>query len=340
MSYAIHNFVTKASLVSFMDFFSRIEVERLGSAHTSAGELVYVPRKIIQVPIQWCSRDKWFEIYNSSSARKAMDPAIREKNPVEVQWILPRICVYMNGIMYDPARKLGKTQTINDFPGDTPLDRTRQYAPSPYNLDVEVAVVSKTLDDNLQIMEQILPYFSPEMSINVNLVPGQTSSSIPIVMNGILTDIPMDLNENDERFFTFTYNFSIKTNFYPRKKYQTNLIPYTGSYSAVSNIINISSTGAGIVPGMAVFGDGIGPNTFVLSYNGSGGVVISTNTSASGSNVTVSFGTNRATTHVTTHLGMGKDYVQIDQEWLAQLQKIEERFTEYEANAQNPNPFV
>lgn len=340
MSYPAHNFITKATLVSFMDWFSRIEVERLGSAWTTDGEQVYVPRKVIQVPIQWATRDKWFEIYNSSSARKSMDPAIREKNPVEVAWILPRICVYMNGIMYDSMRKLTKTQQLRpDFPGDTLYDRTKQYTPSPYNLDVDVAVVSKTLDDNLQIMEQIIPYFAPEMNINVNLVPGSVSSSIPIVLNGIITDIPMDLGENDERFVTFTYNFSIKTSFYPRKHIQTHLIPFVGTYSAVSNVISVPSS-AGIIPGMPVFGEGIGPNTFVLSFDASGNVLISTHTSASGSNVIVNFGTNRAITHVQTKLHMGKDYVQIDQTWLEQLNAIEEKFSEFEANASIPNPFL
>ena len=69
-----------------MDFFSRVKIEKYGSV-TVSGDEAYISRKIIPVPIQWATREKWVELLRSSSSRRVMDPAIREKNPVEMQWI-------------------------------------------------------------------------------------------------------------------------------------------------------------------------------------------------------------------------------------------------------------
>lgn len=343
MSVSIHNFTTKAIHVAFMDFFSRIYVERLGSAVTTAGENIYVPRKVIQIPVQFASRDKWFNIYHSSSSRKAMDPSIRDEVPVEMQWILPRISVYMNGILYDPSRKLQKTQKVNNFPGDSNSDITRQYTPAPYSIDIEATVITRTLDDQFQIMEQILPFFSPDMSINVKLVPGSVAESVPIVLNGVTTDIPLDYGENDERFITFSYNFYAKTNYYPPKKYQSNLYNlYDCWYYANSNIINVPVTADPnvLIPGTAVFGVGIGPNTFIESYDGSGHLTINTYTSIEQIPATIQLGVNRTILSVRTDLHMDTRYVQIQHDWLEHLQAIQEKFEEYESNASNPNPWI
>lgn len=269
---------SKIIITSFMSWFSHITVMKYGDAISTDSELVYIARKVIPVPIQWCAREKWLEVYRSSSARKAMDPAIRDKNPIEMQWILPRISVSMNGIMYDQARKLIKTQTVPKFTGDNKLEATKQYTPSPFNFDLEVTVITKTLDDNLQIMEQIIPYFSPEMSINVKLVPGMDSESVPIVLNGITNDIPVDLSETEERLFTFSYNFTVKTNLYPKKKY-SNTKQIIGSGASGNNVLVITGDPEilGIIPGTAISGFGVPTGTIILEVIDPSTLILSNN---------------------------------------------------------------
>ncbi|NCP97690.1 hypothetical protein GW796_05545 [archaeon] len=413
---SVDNFITKSILTGFMDWFTKISVIRYSDAITSLDNHVYISRKVIPVPVQWATYDKWFAIYNSSSARKSMDPTFRAKNPVEMQWILPRISVYMNGVMYDNTRKLIKTQKVPNFPNDSNTQRTRQYTPAPFNFDVDVAVITKTLDDSFQIMEQIIPFFSPDLSINVKTVPGMESESIPIVLNGVIPDIPTDISEEEERFFTFTYGFTIKANLYPKKKYSntkqilingisgtneviidgnaeilgvtpgtlisgTNIPPETivlsvndpstlvlsqiitndiidgianisggniissidineCNFDAISNIITVPvSASDKLIPGMYVFGPGIGLNTYIESINNNT-ITITSHTVSAGVNVKLYFGSNSTINHVTSNLYMGKDYIQIDQEWIEYLQKIDEKFNEYEANANTPNPFL
>ena len=42
--------------------------------------------------------------------------------------------------------------------------------PIPYNVNFELAILSKNQDDALQILEQILPHFQPSFNITMNLV--------------------------------------------------------------------------------------------------------------------------------------------------------------------------
>jgi hypothetical protein len=224
MNYYGHQFITRNIIVSFMDFFSRIQLEKYGTI-TVSGDQAFISRRILPVPIQWSTREKWVEILRSSSARKAMDPAIREKNPIEMQWVLPRISVNMSGITYDPTRKLAKSQEVGQYLKTAGVDsRTPIYTPTPYNISLEITTISRHLDDNLQIMEQIIPYFSPGMNLNVFLYPDRKSESIPIILNSITTDNPIDLPENDERLFTNTYSFTVKANYYSIPRSDQNII--------------------------------------------------------------------------------------------------------------------
>lgn len=209
----VHENVTRNCLVALMEFFTRFQVERFGSVIQGLNGS-YIARKVIRPPIQFAARDKWLEIYRSSSARKAMDPAIREKNPVELQWILPRISFHLAGTTYDASRRLSKTQTIRSNENMSTYSGVNAFTPAPYNLELEVSVISKTLDDQLQLMEQIIPFFSPTLNLDVRLFANRPAESVPFVLSTIIQDIPTDITENDDRFFTFTYSFIIKLNYY------------------------------------------------------------------------------------------------------------------------------
>lgn len=209
--------VTRGISVALMDFFSRISIEKFQTVSVS-GDSIFAQRKIVPVPIQWATREKFVEIIRSSSARKSMNPVDRERNPVEMQWILPRISCNLTGITYDPARKLIKTQQIDSIPNAEGTNRNATYSPAPYNLEFEIATISRSLDENLQIMEQILPYFSPTMSMTLKLYADKEPLSIPFTLNSVSIDNPIDIPEFEERVFINVYNFSVKVDYYMQKR--------------------------------------------------------------------------------------------------------------------------
>ena len=224
--------VTRAISTTLMDFFSRFSIEKFQTI-TVSGDYVFAQRKVIPVPVQWATREKWVEIVRSSSSRKAMDPSIRDKNPIEMQWILPRISCNLTGVLYDPTRRLTKTQQVLTT-SSTDTTRSATYTPSPYNLTYEIATISRYIDENLQLMEQILPYFSPTLSLTLNLYPDKEPESIPIVLESITMDNPTDIPEFEERIFTNIYTFTVKLNYYMPTKVQ-NLIDNINTNLVVGN---------------------------------------------------------------------------------------------------------
>lgn len=233
--------ITRMVATAFMDFFSRVSIEKFKTISVS-GDDFFAQRKIIPVPIQWATREKWVEIVRSSSSRKAMDPSIHNQNPVEMQWILPRISCNLNSTTYDASRRLIKTQVVPDYANTTANTKGKTYTPTPYNLEFEICTIARHLDDNLQIMEQILPYFSPTMNLSLNLYDGKETESIPITLNSVSMDNPTDIPENDERIFTNVYSFTVKINYYMMKKIQGFITTISVNMQNGDQIVKIDKT--------------------------------------------------------------------------------------------------
>lgn len=210
MEYFGHNNTTRKLLVSIMDFLSRIEIEKY------KWESTFSHRRNYKVPVCYISREKALQIYSSSSARKTMPPEASDA-PVEMQWILPRIAVNLTGIVYDTDRHVNK---INKVP--TGVSESVN-APVPYNLEIEVTSISKTADDAFQIMEQIVPYFTPGLSLDVKIY-NDMPESIPFVLNNVNFDFPTEVDEISERLYTVNYYFTLRANYYLQKKAQVGRI--------------------------------------------------------------------------------------------------------------------
>jgi hypothetical protein len=221
MSFQGHPNITRRLLTAFMEFFTYVELERYSSSFTQ--------RKLQKVPIQYCATDKWFQIYNSSSARKQMN---MDNNiaPVEMQWVLPRLSVNLMNIVYDTERHLNKGIKLPSA-NDTAGQRSTVYAPVPYNLEIELSAIAKNIDDIFQIMEQIIPYFSPTMSIDVKITDDITDS-VAVGLNSVSFDFPQEVNESEERLFIVTYGFTMRGNYYFDK--QTGKI-ITTTFNNLSN---------------------------------------------------------------------------------------------------------
>lgn len=211
-----NNNISQLAITAFMDWFSKLSIEKYQTVSVS-GDDVYVQRKVIPVPCQWATREKFVEIMRSSSARRAMDSNLN--NTVEMQWILPRISVNLDALTYDSARRLVKTQQIDNI-SNSVNSKSSVYSPAPYNLNLEVSTISRNIDENFQLMEQIIPYFSPAMSLNLKIQPNGVPESIPIVLNSVSIDNPIDIPENDERIFTNSYSFTMKLNYFTPNKTQ------------------------------------------------------------------------------------------------------------------------
>jgi len=117
------------------------------------------------------------------------------------------------GLTYDPGRKVTTTQKIvvQNPDSDTP-DEKKSYMPVPYNMQFELAIMTKLNDDALQIVEQILPYFQPSYNLTVNLVGSiNEKRDIPIILENVTMQDDYEGDFESRRVLLYTLRFTAKT---------------------------------------------------------------------------------------------------------------------------------
>jgi len=72
------------------------------------------------------------------------------------------------------------------------------------------------MEDGLQIIEQILPYFTPEFNITINATDIFQKVDIPIVYQSTQMSDDFEGSFEDKRVLTFTINFVAKSYIYGR----------------------------------------------------------------------------------------------------------------------------
>ena len=84
--------------------------------------------------------------------------------------------------------------------------------PVPYNLEIELAIMSKSQDDGLQILEQILPNFHPSMNVSIEVIDTtKEERDIAIVLNGVGYQDDYEGDFTQRRTLLWTLNFTVKT---------------------------------------------------------------------------------------------------------------------------------
>ena len=132
--------------------------------------------EFIKVPLAYGPRQKWI-------ARLQQRPDL-STNVTAVS--LPRMGFELTSIDYDSTRKVTKKTQYKQAHASNPLQMQYQYAPAPYDLGFSLSVLVKNKDDGLQIIEQILPYFTPDYTVTVNTVPDMGDKrDVPIILNSV-----------------------------------------------------------------------------------------------------------------------------------------------------------
>jgi len=108
-----------------------------------------------------------------------------------VQKTLPRMSFDFEGPVYDPTRQLNTTQKINMPSATGSTLRTQMYQPIPYNFMFNLSVYSNRVEDGLQMMEQILPYFAPSYNLVIKMIDENgalVTQDVPISISNVVKD--------------------------------------------------------------------------------------------------------------------------------------------------------
>ena len=102
----------------------------------------------------------------------------------------PRIGYELEAIEYAPQRKTASPRKIRVT---GPNGDEFMYAATPYLLSFALSVWCKGLDEAYQIVEQILPFFTPEYNVTIRPLDGSDLElNIPVVLTSI---VPSDTYE-------------------------------------------------------------------------------------------------------------------------------------------------
>ena len=188
--------IIRKSIVAFGRLFSDIYIDRK-QGDSVGGATV----QRVQVPLAYAPKEKWI-------VRLDGDPNL-ENN---VYTTLPRMSFEINGYRYDATRKTNRMQQVKSGSG---TNQSAVYTPVPYTLELSLYILTKTQEDGLQIIEQILPTFTPEYTLTINTIPDMgIQSDVPIILNSVQVEDNYDGAFQDRRFVTHTLNFEMKLNLY------------------------------------------------------------------------------------------------------------------------------
>lgn len=189
--------IIRKTIVGFGSLFSSIYIDRKQGDSVNGTTI-----QRVQVPLAYAPKEKWLVRIDS-------DPNLENNTYVT----LPRMSFEITGYSYDSTRKTNRMQKITCGVGTTSMNTL--YTPVPYNIDISLYVLTKTQEDGLQIIEQILPTFTPEYTLAIKTVEDMNLVlDVPVILNSISVQDDYDGDFQTRRFVTHTLNFTLKTNLF------------------------------------------------------------------------------------------------------------------------------
>jgi hypothetical protein len=165
------------------------------------------PIETIKVPISYSPKETML-------ARLVQDPNLDKKVAIK----LPRMGFEMTTLNYAADRKL--QSTLKNVRSIDSTKMLSQYTPVPYDMSFSLYIMVKNAEDGAKIIEQILPYFTPEYTPTVKIMPDMNiSMDIPVVLINVTSQDTYENNFIDRRAIIWTLDFIVKGYFYgPIKK--------------------------------------------------------------------------------------------------------------------------
>jgi len=164
---------------------------------------------LIKVPVTYAAKEKML-------SRIVSDPNIDRPMATTT---LPLISFEMTNITYDGARKLN-TIRRSVISGTDANSMKYQYNPVAYNIGFRLYIYVKNAEDGTKIVEQILPYFTPDWTTSVHLIPEMNiTMDIPIILNSINQEDTYNGGFKERQAIIWTLDFTLKGYIYgPIKK--------------------------------------------------------------------------------------------------------------------------
>jgi len=197
-----YNQTTRKYVALFGTLFNQLKIKREDNAGVTQKEMI--------VPLSYAP-------YQKILARVAADPdLINSRRPAMT---LPRMSFEMTSMQYDPLRKLASTQkVIKRQKAEADNSRNFVYTPVPYTLDFSLYIMTKYAEDATKLMEQILPFFTPDFTVGAKMIPDLDPIDIPIVLTSVTTEDLYEGAFEERQAILYTLTFTMKGWFFGPEK--------------------------------------------------------------------------------------------------------------------------
>jgi len=190
-------------VVAFGSIFNDIRIIRTNKDDEEIGRSL--------VPISYGPKEKYI-------TRLTSDPTLTKS----IETYVPRISFEMTGLNYDSSRK--QVTVLNNF-GYGAAGASSQFVPIPYNFDFSVSIFVRNIEDGTQIIEQILPFFTPDYTLTVDLMPLMNRTyDIPVLLNSVNTSVDYEGDFYTTRLIIWDLTFTVRGFIWPSTSTSVGLI--------------------------------------------------------------------------------------------------------------------
>jgi hypothetical protein len=259
-----YNRTIRKVVVAFGTLFNDLLLVRYNKAGT-------IERERMRVPLSYGGKEKYV-------TRLVSDPTLTKS----IATYVPRISFDLVGLEYDSSRKFN-TINRNFSTNATTGAVSGQYAPIPYNFEFELAIYVRNTEDGTQILEQILPYFTPDFTVTVDLIPALGRKyDMPVILNSVTPQTEYEGDMSTTRLIIWNLSFTVKGYIFPPVSTvglieQANTNIYTDSRSTLSQKVYVDyANGSGVLVTGEVVRSSSKNKTGTVVYfaNNSGGTLV------------------------------------------------------------------
>ncbi len=205
-----YNRTIRKVVVAFGTLFNDIDIIRFKKDGT--------PQFKMKVPLVYGAKEKYI-------TRLETDPTLTKS----INTFVPRMSFNLDSIGYDISRK--QQTTLQNITYTSAGGVKSQYAPIPYNFDFSFSIYVRHTEDGTQILEQILPFFTPDFNVTVDFIDSMCQKyDMPIILNSITNNTDYEGDMLTTRLILWDLQFTAKGYIWPPVKGDRGLI---GQYSAV-----------------------------------------------------------------------------------------------------------
>jgi hypothetical protein len=187
-------------VVVFGTLFNDLEIVR----YTQAG----VPKEKWKVPLTYSPKERFLTAITS-------DPNLVKS----INTVVPRMSFNLDSLEYDVQRK--QVSTLRNFAKQDNTSVSTQFVPIPYNFQFSLSIYVRNTEDGTQILEQILPFFTPDFNVTVDFIPEMDQKyNVPIILDSVASTVEYEggMNEGSTRLILWDLTFTAKGYIWPPVK--------------------------------------------------------------------------------------------------------------------------